>query len=109
VVGDGVHESWAALRAVGQEKTPEIGAFAGSAEGAPSAAEEREIQEDDRVCGSEANLGGVAGAEVTIHDPRIFRDELLLHQLPFIARHWGKARTPEDFVEFDYWKPRDLA
>jgi hypothetical protein len=58
---------------------PEVGALAGSAKGAPSAAEEREVQENDGIGSSEANLDGIVGAKVAIHDPCRFGDKLLLH------------------------------
>ena len=78
VVGNRVHESRSALKAIRQEPTPEVGALARSSDCPPGAADEREIQENDRVRRSKPNLDGVIGTQVTIHNPSSLLDKLLL-------------------------------
>jgi hypothetical protein len=75
---DCLHENRTALKAVRHEPTPEIGALARASDCSPSTADKREVQEDDCVSRSKPNLDSVVGTQVTIHDPPIFRDKLLL-------------------------------
>ena len=48
---------------------PEVGAFAGAANGAPGTAGKREVEEKNGVRGGQADFKGVVGAQVAIHDP----------------------------------------
>ncbi len=108
IVGNRLHESGATLKAIRPEPTPEVGALARSSNRSPGAAHERKIQEDDRVRRSKPNLDSVVRTQVTIHDPSIFRDKLLLQDRPLITRCCDKAWLPEDLVKLDHWNPGDL-
>ena len=109
VVGNRLRESRTALKAIRQEPTPEVGTLARSSDRSPGAADERKVQENDRVRRSKPNLDGVVRTQVTIHDPSIFRDKLLLHNRPLITRHCDKTWPPEDLIKLDGWEPGDLA
>ena len=55
------------------------------------------------------NIDGVVGSEVTLHDPSVPNDKLLLHLNPPLARSCDKPRLPEDFIYFDHRQPRNIA
>jgi len=109
VLSDRLHENRTASTAIRYEPTPEVCTFARSPEYTPSAAQEREVQKNDRVRRSKPNLDNVIGTEVTIHDPTIFRNELLLHDRPPIARSCNKTLLPKDLIKLDDREPGDLA
>ena len=109
VLSDRLPEKRTALTAIRQEPAPEVGTLARSPDCSPSAADEREVQKNDRVRRSKANLDSVVGTQVTIHDPAIFCYKLLLHDHPLIARCCDKTWPPEDLVKLDYRESRDLA
>jgi hypothetical protein len=83
--------------------------FAWSANCSPSAADKREVQKDDRIRRTKPDLDSVIGSEVTIHDPSVPTNKLLLHYNPLVARCCDKPRPPEDFVHFDHRQPRNIA
>jgi hypothetical protein len=109
VAGNCCPENRTALIPVGQKPTPEITTFAGSANGSPSAADKREVQKDDRICRTKPDLDSVIGSKVTIHDPAVPSNELLLHHNPLLTRCCDKPRLPKDFVHFDHRQPRNIA
>jgi hypothetical protein len=99
VVSDRLHENRTALPPMRQEPAPKVGTLARSTDCSPTAAEEREVQENDRVRGSKPNLDNVnvVGTQITIYDASIFRDKLLLHDHPLVPRCCNKrlaARRP---------------
>jgi len=98
-----------ALTAIRYKPTPEVGALARSPGCSPSAADEREVQKNDRIRRSKPDFDNVVGTQIPLYDPGIFRDKLLLHGHPLIARCWNKAHPPEDFVKLDDREPGDLA
>jgi hypothetical protein len=108
VVGNCCPENRTALIPVCQKPTPEITTFARPANCSPSASHQREVQKDDRICRTKPDLDSVIGSEVTIHDPTVPRNELLLHGNPLLARCCDKPRLPEDVVHLDHRQPRNL-
>src|SRR5882762_2163384 len=109
VVSDRLHENRTILTAIRHQPTPEVGTLARSHECSPSTADEREVQKNDRVRRSKPNLNNVVGTQVTVHDPSIVRDKLLLHDQPLIARRCGQTWSPEDLVKFDHREAGNLA
>jgi hypothetical protein len=86
-------ENRATLTAIRDKPTPEVGTLERSRGCSPSTADKREVQRNDRVRRSKPNLDNVVGTQVTI-----FRDKLLLHDHPLIARCCGKAWPPETLL-----------
>jgi hypothetical protein len=109
VVSDRLHENLTTLTAIRHQPTPEVGTFARSQDCSPSTADEREVQNNNCVRRSKPNLNNVVGTQVTVHDPSTFRDKLLLHDHPLIARCCGQTWSPEDLVKLDHRKASDLA
>ena len=100
MTGNCVHQERTALPAVLQEPKPEIDTLARAPDRAPCASEEREVEEDDRVCGSKPDFDGVIRSEIAIDDPFIFADKFLLEFHPPMTRCPGKSCLPEDFIQF---------
>jgi hypothetical protein len=102
VGSDCLHENRTALKAVRHEPTPEVGTLARSSDCLPSTAGKGEVQENDGVRCSKPNLDSIVGTQVTIHDPSLFRDQLLLQNHPLIAGCCDQTWPPEDLVKFDH-------
>jgi hypothetical protein len=104
-----LHENRTALTAIRHEPTPEVGTLVRSPDCSPSAADEREVQKNDRARRSKPNLDNVVGTQITIHDPSILRDKPLLHDHPLITRCCDNTWPPEDLVKLDHRQAGDLA
>ena len=109
VVSDRLRENRTALPPIRQEPAPKVRTLVRSTDCSPTAAEEREVQENDRVRRSKPNLDNVVGTQITIYDPSIFRDKLLLHDHPLIPRGCDNTGPPEDLVKLDHREAGDLA
>jgi len=109
VLGNGCSEDRAALIPVCHKPTPEISAFAGSPNGSPGAADQGEVQKDDRIGTTKPDLHSVVAPEVTFDDPSVPRHQLLLHRHPLLPRHCDKSGLPENFIYFRHRQPGDLA
>ena len=59
VVSDRFHENRTALPAIRQEPSPEVGTLVGAPDCSPSAAEEREVQKENRVRRTKPDLNYV--------------------------------------------------
>jgi hypothetical protein len=94
---------------VRDEPTPEVSALARSPDCSPSAAEDREVQKNDRVRRSKPNLDSVVETEVAIQDPFSSGNKLLLNDHPLITRRCNKPWPPEDLVKLDDREAGDLA
>ena len=66
------------LTAISKKPAPEVGAFGGSAQGAPGTAEEREVQQNDRIRRTQPHLDGIIRAKIPIQNPLFLLDERLL-------------------------------
>ena len=75
----------------------------------PCASDKREVQEIDGVRGTEPDFDSVIGSEVPNHDPLVLCDKPSLDLHPLITRRCDQAWSPEDLVQLDDTKPRDLA
>ena len=78
IPGNRVPETRHALATIGENPAPEVGALRRSAQGAPGAAEEREVQQNNGICSTQPHLDGIMRAKIPIQDPAVFLNELLL-------------------------------
>jgi hypothetical protein len=108
VVRDRFDENRTALAAIRHKPPPEVSTLARSSYCSPSTADEREVQQNDRVCCTQPDLNYVIRPQVTIHNPSLFRDKPFLDDHPMIARCCDKSWSPEDLVKLYHRKPRDL-
>ena len=93
---------------IAQQPSPEIPPLARAQQRTPGAQNDRDIEEDHRVCCAQPNLDGVIWTQVAVHDPRGLGDQCLLDRDPLLAWRRGEAGAPEDFVQLDHGQSRDL-
>src|ERR1022692_860617 len=109
VRSDGLPDQRTAPAAIGQQPPPEVSAFPRSPEGPPGTPHWREVQEHDGVRGLKPDVDDVVRAEVSVHDPRIVRDEFALDSCPLVTRCRSEAGPPEELVQFDHRQASDRA
>jgi hypothetical protein len=86
---------------VAPEPVPEVGTFARPADGSPGAPKQREVEQNDRVCGAQTHIKYVVGAKIALSDPGSSVYELILRGRPRLGRHGLQAAVPEDVVQMD--------
>jgi hypothetical protein len=80
---------------------PEVGTFARPADSSPGAPRQREVEQNERVCGTQAHVKYVVWAEIALRDPRSSLYELILCSRPRLGLHRFQAVAPEDVVQMD--------
>ena len=109
ILGNRVHEKRPAPSSIPQKPQPEIGLLSRPPQRAPRTANEREVQNNDRVRSSKPDLNSVIGPEVAVQDPAVLVDELALHLHPPFTRRRHEAGLPEDLVQLYDMESRGLA
>src|SRR6266700_5468353 len=108
VLRNGIPETRHALTAISKKPPPEVAAFRSSAQGAPGTADEREVQENDRICRTQPHLDCITRAEIPIQHPLFFLDEPFLQLDPLTTGSRQQTGSQEDLVEFHHRQARDL-
>jgi hypothetical protein len=109
IVSDGLHEKRTARAAIWQDPRPKVSTLMRAFDRPPCTTQKRKVQENDCVCRTKPDLHSVVRSQVTIHDPSVFDNKLLLNSHPLVPRCREQAGPPEDFVQLNQRKSRDLA
>ena len=78
ILGNRIPEVRHALATIGENPAPKVELLGRSSQRSPRAPEEREVQQDNGVCGMEPHLKDIVSAKISIEDPAILLNQALL-------------------------------